>query len=250
MRRLSRWLILAALAAMTMFAIGVLLSVRPGDPALWPPAPGSPTITVFVISHGYHAGIALPRAIAGEAADRHGLSAMAAVTRRFAAYPWLELGWGDEGFYREVPTVASLNVGLALRALLRPGNPSVVHVVGVHGEPPVVFRESEMVQLDLTEAGFARLAAKVDAAFSRPDGTGKPDELGPGLYGPSLFYRAVGAFHLFNVCNHWIADLLAAAGVPTARALATLPVGLLLDLRWRAGRSVLARPPRHSWNRG
>jgi len=241
MRRLSRWLILAALAAITVFATGVLLTLRQGDPALWPPAPGSPTITVFVVSHGYHAGIALPRAMAGEVAGRHGLSAVAAVTLRFAAYPWLELGWGDEGFYREVPTVASLNVGLALRALLRPGNPSVVHVVGVQGEPPAVFRGSDMVRLDLTEAGFARLAAKIDATFSPAVGTGIPGELGPGLYGPSLFYRAGGAFHLFNVCNHWIADLLDAAGVPTTRALATLPAGLLLDLKWRSGRGALPR---------
>jgi hypothetical protein len=62
-----------------------------------------------------------------------------------------------------------------------------------------------------------------------------PEELGPGLYGMSLFFRANGTFHLFHVCNHWIADLLDAAGVPTAPVLATLPSGLLLDLKWRSG---------------
>jgi hypothetical protein len=62
-----------------------------------------------------------------------------------------------------------------------------------------------------------------------------PEELGPGLYGTSLFFRANGTFHLFHVCNHWIADLLDAAGVPTAPLLATLPSGLLLDLKWRSG---------------
>jgi hypothetical protein len=40
---------------------------------------------------------------------------------------------------------------------------------------------------------------------------------------------------MFNVCNHWIANLLDAAGVPTAPVLATLPFGLLLDLEWRSG---------------
>ena len=188
-----------------------------GRPALWPAGPESKTITVFVVSHGYHAGIALPRVVAREVAGVHGLSALDAVTERFAAYPWLEVGWGDEGFYRDVPTVASLNVGLALRALFRPGNPSVVHVVGVQGEPPAVFRHSDIVRLDLTEAGFVRLAAKVDATFFRPAGSKEPDALGPGLYGPSLFFRAVGEFHIFNVCNHWIADLLDAAGIPTVR---------------------------------
>jgi hypothetical protein len=36
------------------------------------------------------------------------------------------------------------------------------------------------------------------------------------------------------VCNHWIAGLLDAAGVPTSPVLATLPYGLILDLRWRS----------------
>jgi Protein of unknown function (DUF2459) len=82
----------------------------------------------------------------------------------------------------------------------------------------------------LAETGFERLLGKVNATFAAD-----LRDLGPGLYGPSLFYRAVGAFHLFNVCNHWIADLLDAAGVPTAPVLATLPPGLLFDLKWRAG---------------
>ncbi len=40
---------------------------------------------------------------------------------------------------------------------------------------------------------------------------------------------------MLRVCNHWIADLLDAAGVPTAPVLATLPQGLLWDLSTRAG---------------
>ena len=64
---------------------------------------------------------------------------------------------------------------------------------------------------------------------------GHPVELGVGIYGPSLFYRARGEFSILNVCNHWVARLLDAAGVPTPPLLDTLPLGLTLDLRWRAG---------------
>ena len=81
---------------------------------------------------------------------------------------------------------------------------------------------------------------KLDATFAR-GGDGRPEELGPGLYGPSLFFRANGTFHIFNVCNHWLAGLLDAAGVPTAPVLATLPFGLLLDLEWRSG--LVRLPP-------
>jgi len=76
------------------------------------------------------------------------------------------------------------------------------------------------------------LVAKVDATFTRGD-DGRPQDLGPGLYGPSLFYRAIGDFHFLHVCNHWVADVLDAAGVPTSPVLAILPQGLFLDLSMR-----------------
>ena len=136
-----------------------------------------------------------------------------------------------------MPTVASLTIRSAFRALFWPGNPSVLHVVGLADHPRAAFAAADIVRLELSAAGFARLLAKIDTTFA----PGQQD-LGPGLYGPSLFYRARGAFHVFHVCNHWIADLLAAAGVPTLPALAALPPGLLLDLRWRAGAVLLPDP--------
>jgi hypothetical protein len=82
----------------------------------------------------------------------------------------------------------------------------------------------------------------LDATFARKGPDGGVEELGRGLYGHSLFYRAVGSFNVLRVCNHWIADLLDQAGVPTAPVLATMPQGLLWDLTWRAGAVPLPAP--------
>jgi uncharacterized protein (TIGR02117 family) len=231
---------LALAIAAALLVAAALATARRGDPALWPPAPGAPSIEVFVVNHGYHAGIIVPRAALAEAASRRGLAALGYLAVRFADFDRLEIGWGDERFYREVPTVQSLTVALALRALFRPGNASVLHVVGVGADPRATFGNSDLVRIDLSEAGFARLADRLDASFARGEGGGPPLELGRGLYGTSLFFRANGTFHLFNVCNHWLAGLLDAAGVPTAPVPATLPSGLLFDLAWRSG---LARMP-------
>jgi uncharacterized protein (TIGR02117 family) len=212
-----------------------LVTARSGDPNVYPPAPGAGTVEIFVVNHGYHTGIVLPRATAVEIAARHNLTAVAAIAMRFAAFTALEIGWGDEGFYRTAPTISAVTVPMALRALFWPGNPSVLHVVGLNESPPVVFGKSELVPIRLSMDGFARMLAMIDATFARTERGELPDDLGPGLYGPSLFYRAVGAFHLFNVCNHWVARLLDAAGVPTSPMLSVAPPGLLLDLRWRSG---------------
>jgi uncharacterized protein (TIGR02117 family) len=239
-RRWARRLSLGVLALLAVLAGLALVTARRGDPRLYPPPPGASGIEVIVVSHGYHAGIVLPRAVLADLAARDRLAAARAVADRFGAFPLLEVGWGDEGFYTSVPTVAALTVPMALRALLRPGNPSVVHVVGLSDDPGTTFPQSDMVRLRLSGAGVARLLAKLDATFAAGPG-GPVEELGRGLYGPSLFYRAVGSFHLLRLCNHWLADLLDAAGVPTAPVVATLPPGLLADLRWRSGAAPLLR---------
>jgi uncharacterized protein (TIGR02117 family) len=238
LRRLGIGVFVAAILLLTAAA----LTKRPGDPELYPPPAGAPAVEVFVVSHGYHAGIVVPRAQAAEVAGANRDARVAAVTTRFAAYPWLEVGWGDEGFYTSVPTIGSLTIPLALRALFRPGNPSVVHVVGLAQPPRATFANADIVRLHLSEAGFARLLDRLDATFAEREEGGLGDPMGPGLYGPSLFYRGVGAFHLFNVCNHWIANLLDAAGVPTTPLLATLPAGLLYDLKRRAAAEPVMAP--------
>ena len=243
LRIVARRFGLGLLVVTALFAAVVIGTSRLGNRHLWPPAPGARVIEVAIVNHGYHSGIVLPSASLAEQASRRGLRALGYVATRFAGYERLEIGWGDEGFYREVPTAGSLTVAPAVRALLRPGNPSVLHVVGVKNDLGTMFPYSDLVRVDLGETGFERVADRLDASFARDQGGLLPQELGAGLYGPSLFFRANGAFHLFNVCNHWIADLLDAAGIPTSPVLATLPFGLLLDLEWRSGLVRSSRSP-------
>jgi uncharacterized protein (TIGR02117 family) len=238
--RWGRRLLVAIGAVAIVFIAATFVTMRPGDRALYPAPADAPTITVFVVSHGYHAGIVLPRATLAEVASRHGYAALVAVSTRFRPFPFLEIGWGDEGFYRSVPTIASVTVPMAARALFLPGNRSVVHVVGLSYPPRVAFPASDIIALDLSAEGFDRVLARIDATFAPAAGL-PADDAGPGLYGPSRFYRARGMFNIFHVCNHWLADLLDAAGVPTAPVLATLPTGLFLDLEWRSGLRPLPR---------
>jgi uncharacterized protein (TIGR02117 family) len=234
-RRWSRRLLIAGAVFAVVLVTITLATLRTGDRALYPARAGELTVTVFVVSHGYHAGIVLPRGALADAASRHGYAALVAVSTRFGAYPFLEVGWGDEEFYRTVPTIASVTVPVAARALFLPGNRSVLHVVGLTYPPRVAFPVADIVALELSQDGFDRMLARVDATFAPAAAGGPVEDAGAGLYGPSRFYRARGAFNLFHVCNHWLADLLDAAGVPTAPVLATLPPGLFLDLEWRLG---------------
>ncbi len=234
---IARWAaacMMGGLLGLVLVLIAVVaLTARPGDPDLFPVPAGEQGVDILLVNNGYHSGLVLPRASIASIASEQRQGAVAVMARRFAAYDWVEVGWGEARFYREVPTIAQLNWRLALSALFGSDNEAVLHVVGIWDEPQKVFRGAEQVSLRISAKGAARLLARLNGTFHL-DPLGMPEELGSGLYGPSLFYRAKGRFNILNVCNHWIADLLDAAGVPTSPAVATLPRGLVLDLRWRS----------------
>jgi len=225
-----------ALGVLLLFAIWMIggaawITARPADPMLWP-ARDARIVEVYVVSNGYHAGLALPREKLAEFASGRGYPALIAVAQRFAAFDWIEFGWGEREFYQSVPAVGDMSLRLALRALFYPGNRSVVHVVGISGDPVQAFK-AEMMKVPLSWNGFDQMLQKLDATFVPPQNGALPD-LGRGLYGPSLFYPANGTFGITRVCNHWIGDLLGAAGLPSNPVLATLPQGLMFNLRWQA----------------
>lgn len=232
------WLLAAAL--LVLVAVIAVSGIRFGDRALFP-SDEPDAVPVYVVSNGFNSGLVLPRPVANAIALRRSTKAVGAVMIRFAHYDWVEAGWGDDRFYRDVPTAASFDWRLALRALFRSGNASVLHIVGIEGDPRGVFKGSDLVQVRLSPEGFGRLIERLDHTFAR-GATGEPEDLGPGLYGPSLFYRATGTFSLFNLCNHWTARMLGVAGVPVWPLLATIPKGLVLDLMLRSGLSR-ERPP-------
>lgn len=222
-----RWRALpAAIAgALAMLVLLFVLAERPGR------ARTSADVTVLVVDHGYHAGLIVPRAHLAARATALGLPALKDMVARFVAYEWLEVGWGDEGFYRRVPGPGALTVPLALKALFGPDNPSVLHLVGFSGAPPAYFEHSDLMRVRVDAAGFDAIARAM--ASSLPIAPGHVEPLGTGLYGASLFFRAAGAYHLVSNCNHWVARVLNAAGVPISMAAATLSPGLMIDLRWR-----------------
>lgn len=213
-----------------LLGLAVVLTASPGDPVLYP-ATGSDARTLYLVNHGWHSGLVIPReALTGEGAG----PALNAIALRFQAYPDLEFGWGEARFYRTTPTLAEFDARLALEALFTPGGRAgVVQVVGLERTARASFPLSDLVAVRVSGAGLARLLARLDASFRLVNG--HPVAGGPGLYGPSLFYEGEGRFSYANVCNHWAARLLNAAGVPVTLLLDTHPQGLLLDLRWRAG---------------
>ena len=227
--------LVAALALAIGLAMGLALwsTSRPSDPALFP-AGDNEGWHISLIDHGYHAGFGILRADLADAAQSQGLAPLIEIVERFRSYDWLEIGWGDEGFYRATPALDMAGLKLAARALFAPGNPTVLHIVGLTQEPGATFLHSHVVPIVLSQAGSKRLASFIAATFAS-GADGHVLEAGRGIYGPSLFFRARPAYGLANTCNHWTAAGLREAGLGMSMFAATLSWGLRQDLAWRLG---------------
>ena len=222
----------------TAAVLVLAILAQAADPAFYPPKAGAPVVDVYVVDHGYHAGLIVPvNRLYAVALQDGRLGALATPARRIVGHRYVELGWGDEGFYRARSDHRQDRVGTCGRGAHQsdaaPG-PACRRLRPGAGCRP--SRHSTLLRLTLSDAGFARLVARYDETVpvSAED---EPEDLGPGLYGDSEFYRAAGIYNGLNDCNQWVAHLLAAAGVPASRSTSTTSFGLMSELRWRAGAS-------------
>lgn len=155
---------------------------------------------VFIVSHGWHTGIVLKKAdipalLIPEKAD-------------FPNDRFLEIGWGDKGFYQ----APKITVPLTLKAIFWP-TPAVMHVVGFSDSPERTFTQSKITKITLSSKGYQKLVEKIHASFDRRTAY-RTTKLREGLYGHSLFYPAIGRYHLFHTCNNWTAHSIRKSGFP------------------------------------
>ena len=231
MKTLRRFTCLVSLALL-LAALACLATNRPGDPALYPSSAGDSGWRIHLADHGFHIGFVVARDDLAEVAQAQALPALIDVANRFRDYRFLEIGWGDGAFYRGPigPDLASART--IAQALSGTGGASVLHVVGLEREAAAAFPGAAIVEIELSRRGSEKLAAHIEATFARsPEGVAL--ELGPGLYGPSLFYRATPVYSAANTCNHWVASGLNKAGLGVSMAPAAFSLGLRADLAWR-----------------
>jgi len=164
--------------------------------ALFPPAPGSVTRTVYVVNQGgRHTGIAVARAdIPGH---------LWPAKQDYPKARYLEAGWGDDDGYRK-----DLTPWIVLKGLFWPTR-SVLQLDGFDKSLDENFDnpETTIIEVKLSEPGFEQLGRHISDTHV-VDSSGKPIALGDD------WYRARGKYCIFNTCNTWVASGLRKAGCP------------------------------------
>lgn len=158
------------------------------------------SITIYLISHGWHAGIIISRTdIPNNVWPEH---------QEFLDAEYLEVGWGDSDYYQ----TPDPHLGITLKAALVP-TASVLHIVGFDGSVTDYFSYSEIIEIKLTARGLEQLCRYIATSYFK-DPAGNIVSLGAGLYGNSRFYQSHETYHLLNNCNKWTGRALLTAGCP------------------------------------
>ena len=219
----------AALMHACIVVVSVLLCACASPPKdLFPPDPGEPSKTIYLVSHGWHAGIVVKRADipAGIWPQQHD----------FPDAEYLEVGWGDKDYYM----TPSPHMGITLKAGLLP-TASVLHIIGFNGSVTRYFAHSGVIRVELSELGFQRFCSYLENSYAL-DEAGRSQPLGPSLYGAGHFYLSRESYHAFNTCNVWTARGLREAGCPITPA-ENLSIDTLMTNVAKFGVVIQNRPP-------
>ncbi|MEM9938548.1 MAG: DUF2459 domain-containing protein [Pseudomonadota bacterium] len=199
---------------MLLVAICVIFNPRP---AAGKPEPGN-CETITVASNGFHTNLYLPASMFAEAST---------MRSEWPTARWFVVGWGDEGFYRDGPSILG-----SINAIVPP-SPTVLHIIATLNPPETYFLD-EAVSVAVSSDGMTEIARLIEARFERT-AAGTAIRLADGHYpGASAFYRARGSYHAFHTCNQWLAGVLARAGLPINAPSAIPAQGVMWQLRLRA----------------
>ena len=209
----------AVTAALLLFCFGAAGPVPRAQGAV-----EADTVSIYLIRFGWHADLAIP------VGPCDPVPTPEAAGMRTATH--LVVGWGDAKYFpRADPGLATL-----LRAAAVPTS-SVLYVRPVIRPISDVYPQQEILELRVSTEACEELGAFVRSHFVVDDGQIVPVPSTRNVAG--TFYRSTDAYHLFNNCNHWVAEALAAAGLPIERR------GMItVDRLWKAveGFGSIVRP--------
>lgn len=166
---------------------------------LYPEDPSKRPVPVYIVSHGWHAGIAIEAVFVREQLPIH----PDLPDNRF-----LMFGWGDARYYSD----PDAGFWILFSAALLPTK-SALHIAGFDMKPANYFPRSQVIKIWITEQGAANMGRFIQD-YIKTDSHGEPVYYASGLYSNSLFLESNRLYFLPRTSNKWTARALRATGYP------------------------------------
>ncbi|MDZ7758360.1 DUF2459 domain-containing protein [Rhodohalobacter sp.] len=166
---------------------------------LYPDDPDLRTVPVYIVSHGWHAGIAIESEYVLNQIPEH---------PEIPDTKFLKFGWGDARYYSDTEA----GFWIMMRAALLPTK-SAIHVVGFDVPVEMYFSGSKVVEIKITEEGAVELGKFIDQTIKK-NKDGDPVFYADGLYRNSVFLESEKIYILPRTSNKWTAKALRKTGYP------------------------------------
>ena len=198
--RILGWALAALPLLVVLFALsGWIGSAIPRNPEWREPDQG---VEIMVGSNGVHTEIVMP--LVTPEMDWRPVFPASHLPVPDRAFTHVAVGWGEREVFLNTPTWWDLSPRAVVRIAIVGGD-GLLHVA--HYVRPAPANDNRPVRL--TSEEYRRLVAAVQRALPESG----PLVIHPG-YGPhDVFYESPGRYTIFNTCNQWTSDNLAAAGM-------------------------------------
>lgn len=193
-----------ALIAGALAVLGACAHRGPEAPLVVSP-PAAASVTLYVLSNGFHSQLVLP------SADLRG--PLAAFQADFPSARWLAFGWGERRFFM----APHPGIGTALRAVFPAA--SALLVTGL-AQAPTPGAGERVLPLRVSQTGLRRISDYLWSCV-KVSAQGVPRRLASGPQPDSAFYASTGTYDLFHTCNTWTAAALRAGGIPVRGGVIT-----------------------------
>ena len=158
------------------------------------------TIDVYLVKENWHTGIMFR-------IDDFTIQSLP-VLKYFESYDYIDIGWGDAGFYQ----IPDFDLFLAAKAILIP-TPTVMRFDGYKFpiEKIIEWRDFAL-KFELPKERFLLLINYISEHLLY-DEKGEPVISKHDKDSPIFFFNSLGKYHLFRTCNTWAAQALQATGI-------------------------------------
>jgi uncharacterized protein (TIGR02117 family) len=164
-------------------------------------------VTIYVCSNGVHTDIAMP--IKTDQLDWRSIFPVKSFKAVDSTFKYIEIGWGDKGFYLYTPTWADLKFKTAFKAIFFLDS-AAMHVTYDRYVPDPSPKACH--KINISTAQYQQLITYITASFDMHNG--KPAVFpGKGYDLNDNFYEAKGHYSFLKTCNVWTSEGLSAAGI-------------------------------------
>lgn len=163
-------------------------------------------IAIYIKTNGKHTDIVVP--VCNEVIDWSKRIPFYNNISQDTVYSFLALGWGDKGFFLDMPTWDDLSFRLAFNAAFWL-NSTAMHAT-YYKE---LAEDKDCRKITISKHQYERLVVFINDKFEKDPNGDFINIKTDAAYGISdAFYEAKGRYSIFYSCNTWANDALAAAG--------------------------------------